>query len=89
MQKVSYTRVAEEINRGFDILTNGELRGGLAKIDATDFMKVQPKVWDKITPRNASGMQNAESAQANEMNLEFEAKTFERRSRRLNTNMAR
>ena len=30
LQKVSHMRVAEEINRGFDILTNGELRGGLA-----------------------------------------------------------
>lgn len=39
LQKVSHQRVAEEINRGFDILTNGELRGGLAKIEVTGYMK--------------------------------------------------
>lgn len=57
LQKVSRQRVAEEISRGFDILTNGNLRGGLAKIDATTFMQSEPKVWDRITPRNnASGL---------------------------------
>ena len=89
LQKVSHQRVAEEINRGFDILTNGQLRGGLAKIEATTYMKSQPKVWDRITPSNAQAAQLAESAAANEMSLDFEAKSFERRSRRLNTNMAR
>ena len=63
LKKVSHMRVAEEINRGFDILTNGQLRGGLAKIDATCFMQQQPKVWDKITPRNAAqGAQNTGTA---------------------------
>lgn len=30
LAKVSHGRVAEEINRGFDVITNGGLRGGLA-----------------------------------------------------------
>ena len=47
--------MAEELNRGFDILTNGDLRGGLAKIDATGFMKEAPKVWERISPRKDEG----------------------------------
>lgn len=51
LSKVSRGRVAEELNRGFDILTNGELQGGLAKIDATGFMAQKPRVWEAISPR--------------------------------------
>jgi len=50
LTKVSHQRVAEELNRGFDILTNGGLRGGLAKMQATGFMQQAPKAWDRITP---------------------------------------
>ena len=39
LKKVSHQRVAEELNRGFDILTNGNLRGGLAKMNSTGFMQ--------------------------------------------------
>ena len=58
LKKVSHQRVAEELNRGFDILTNGELRGGLAKMRATSFMQQQPKAWDKI-----GALQNTEPAE--------------------------
>ena len=50
LKKVSHGRVAEELSRGFDILTNGDLRGGLAKIEATGYMKQAPKAWDRISP---------------------------------------
>ena len=92
LQKVSRMRVAEELNRGFDILTNGQLRGGLAQINATSYMKEPPKVWDRITP---SGDKQANIFSANEasasgpIDLEFAAQNFDRRSKRLNTNMAR
>ena len=46
LRKVSRVRVAEELGRGFDILTNDKLAGGLAKIDATDYMTDRPKAWD-------------------------------------------
>ena len=52
LQKVSRMRVAEEIGRGFDVITNGELRGGLAQINATNFMQQQPKAWERISPSN-------------------------------------
>jgi len=48
LSKVSRKRVAEQLNRGFDILTNDQLQGGLAKIEATEFMRDAPKVWDQI-----------------------------------------
>ena len=54
LQKVSHQRVAEELNRGFDILTNGGLQGGLAQVNATSYMKPAQKAWDRISPRNAS-----------------------------------
>ena len=54
LQKVSHQRVAEELNRGFDILTNGGLQGGLAQINATNYMKQAPKAWDRISPKNGN-----------------------------------
>ena len=39
MRKVSHMRVREEIERGFDILSNGTLQAGLAKMNATDYMQ--------------------------------------------------
>mmetsp|Transcript_29804 Transcript_29804/g.36990 ORF Transcript_29804/g.36990 Transcript_29804/m.36990 type:complete len:110 (+) Transcript_29804:810-1139(+) len=48
LKKVSHKRVAEELGRGFDILTNDKLQGGLAKIEATQYMRDVPKVWDQI-----------------------------------------
>lgn len=58
LARVSHMRVSEELNRGFDILTNGGLRGGLAQLNATSFMKQQPRVWDKIncTPKTTSAV---------------------------------
>ena len=46
LAKVSIGRVVEELNRGHDILTNGSLRGGLAHMHSTGFMKTKPRVWD-------------------------------------------
>ena len=76
LQKVSHQRVAEELNRGFDILTNGNLRGGLAKMHSTGFMKVPTKAWDKITPRgqeNHSALNNnaPSEQQSKHLNLDF------------------
>lgn len=39
LRKMSYARVKEEHERGFDIMTNGKLTGGLAKLDATEYIK--------------------------------------------------
>lgn len=39
LQKVRYERVQEEVERGFDIINNGELGGGLKNLDATKYMK--------------------------------------------------
>ena len=88
LQKVSRMRVAEELNRGFDILTNGHLRGGLAKIEATNFMQEKPKVWNQISPRNQEDAGAAQASQASHLNVDFNNINFERRSKRLNTNLA-
>jgi hypothetical protein len=89
LSKVSHMRVAEELNRGFDILTNGGLRGGLAKIEATNFMQKPPKPWDMITPRGGDNEVAANVEVAQKALVDFQATSFDRRSRRLNTNMAR
>lgn len=89
LKKISYMRVAEELNRGHDILTNGELKGGLAKLEATSFMQKPPKPWDQISPRAADN-EDATNVEVSYKNLiDFPATTFESRSKRLNTNMAR
>jgi hypothetical protein len=33
LNKFKYDRVQEEVERGFNIITNGELQGGLTKLD--------------------------------------------------------
>ena len=38
LARISQKRVKEEMDRGFDILTNGGLTGGLAQFHKTDFM---------------------------------------------------
>ena len=48
LKKVSRKRVAEEEGRGFDIIANEKLQGGLAKMEATEFMQNAPRVWDQI-----------------------------------------
>ena len=48
LAKVSRKRVAEEHGRGFDIVTNNHLQGGLAKLEATSYMQEAPRVWDQI-----------------------------------------
>lgn len=70
LMKVSHMRVNEEITRGFDILTNSHLQGGLAQIEATQFMQKAPKAWDRITPR--ADYQTAEAQPNNQLNIEFE-----------------
>ena len=57
LAKVSYNRVAEEVGRGFDILTNGELRGGLAKISTSEWMNPKPKGWDMLSPSSLAAAQ--------------------------------
>ena len=68
LSKVSHMRVAEEINRGFDILTNGNLQGGLAKIQVTNYMQPKTKAWDLLSPKlageTASGNAGAEGTGA-------------------------
>ena len=53
LAKVSHKRVAEELDRGFDIINNGGLGGGLARIQTNEYMQVKPKAWEMITPRKA------------------------------------
>ena len=93
LSKVSYKRIAEEHGRGFDILTNDKLQGGLAKVDATQYMKNAPKIWDHIqakTTDNGFGVTATNATPlADASGLDFHATRFETRSRRLNTNMAR
>ena len=55
-------------------------------------MKQAPKVWDRISPRDKGDSQatpDLQPPQPNGANLDFQAQAFDRRSRRLNTNMAR
>ena len=48
MKKISHMRVREELDRGFDIVTNDQLKGGLANMSATNYMKKDDGVWSKL-----------------------------------------
>jgi len=94
LNKVSHMRVREEIERGFDIITNdAELKSGLAKMEATSFMKKAPGAWDKLATANESlasthsvGLGNPQAAKPP---VELTATRFNTRSKRLNTNAAK
>jgi hypothetical protein len=48
LNKVKYERVQEEKDRGFNIITNGELAGGLTQLDKTKYMKPQVGIWHQM-----------------------------------------
>lgn len=87
LSKVSRQRVAEELNRGFDILTNNELRGGLAQIEATEYMKSAPKVWDQICSKTQDKGFEMSGPMSSNSNVDFHATQFASRSRRLSTHV--
>lgn len=93
LNKVSHMRVREEIERGFDIITNdAELKSGLSKMGATAFMKKNPSTWDKLASASASQGFNSTQAvgtAAEQKTVELTATRFNTRSKRLNTNAAK
>jgi|LakMenEpi03Oct11_1017367.scaffolds.fasta_scaffold02815_4 hypothetical protein len=64
LNKIKFERVQEEVDRGFNILTNGELNGGLAKLEATKYMKPPIGVWQKLNSPETKGSKKAEMKQA-------------------------
>jgi hypothetical protein len=53
LNKVSFMRDREQLQRGFDILTNDHLSGGLAKRDATQFMQKPQPIWKRLESATA------------------------------------
>lgn len=51
LNRVKFDRIKDEVTRGFDILTNGDLSGGIAKLDSTKYMKPPVPVWQQLSPR--------------------------------------
>lgn len=92
MAKVSHMRVREEIERGFDILSNDKLKPGLTQMHATNFMKKQTHAWDRLNAtgqidyKGATGMQQQSTADAN---IDFNANRFATRAVRLDTTKAK
>lgn len=48
LRKVSHKRVEEEVNRGFDIINNGKVTGGLAQMDKSEYMKKPINTWTRL-----------------------------------------
>ena len=71
LAKVSYNRVAEEVSRGYDIMTGGELRGGLAKISTTNWMQPKTKAWDMLSPGSQAAAIPGNSAAADTAGFEL------------------
>jgi hypothetical protein len=63
LKKMSYERVKEQHQRGFDIMTNGELTGGLAKLDATEYIKKAEPSWSRIQPKTEAAKQASSHSQ--------------------------
>ena len=86
-------RVREEVERGFDILSNAELKVGLAQMNATQFMKKQEAAWNRLNPNTSTTEQiikGADTVVSNaDSNIDFNANRFATRSKRLNTNLAK
>jgi len=92
LNKVSYKRVEEQLGRGFDILTNGELPTSVTEtMNNSNLMKKAPSAWERLSPRaanQASETNKGFAETANNSNFEFSSTNFQSRSRRLNTNLA-
>lgn len=55
LNKVSYKRVEEQLGRGFDILTNGELPTSVTQtLNESNFMKKNQSAWERLSPRAAN-----------------------------------
>lgn len=50
LNRIKFDRVKEEVDRGYNIMNNGDLAGGLAKLEATKYMKPPTGLWEKLSP---------------------------------------
>ena len=64
LNKIKFERVKEEVNRGFNILTNGDLHAGLSKLESTKYMKPPIGVWQKLNSPETKGRKETEVKQA-------------------------
>lgn len=55
LNKVSYGRIQEQAERGFDILTNGDARHGAANLKHTDYMQKPTLKWNRMNAGVAPG----------------------------------
>jgi hypothetical protein len=84
LNKIKYERVQEEVERGFNIITNGELPGGLTKLDSTKYMKPKVAVWEKLSPKAAAKEKATETPVSHVMPAaELSGCDFKTRSRRI------
>jgi hypothetical protein len=48
LNKCSYGRIKEQAERGFDMLTNGDVRQGPANLKATEYMQKPLNSWTRL-----------------------------------------
>lgn len=48
LNKIKFDRVAEEVDRGFNIITNGDLPPGLSHLETQKYMKPSIGVWERM-----------------------------------------
>ena len=83
-------RDREQLQRGFDILTNDKLTGGLAKREATNYMREPSKVWDKLNSDAGQGepaakglLEQHKAQSTNQGTCDLSRTNFQTRSRRM------
>jgi len=52
LKRISYKHTEEQVNRNFDIITNGEMQPSLQMIknDQQEFLKKPTDTWNSIVP---------------------------------------
>ncbi len=67
-------RVREEVERGFDILSNGQLKSGLTALNGSSYMQKQQPAWVKIDATSSTLNNTIETAC--KTNIDFNANRF-------------
>ena len=83
LAKIKYERVQEEVERGFNIINNGDLPQELNKKNFKKFMKPQVGVWDRLSPKGEDAKANDFTTVQVQQAIQMNGCDFQTRSRRI------
>ena len=86
LRRISHKHTEEQVNRNFDIITNGNMQSSLNMIkkDQQEFLKKPSDTWSNIAPhQTAPASKNSQSAFAQGSDIELQRTQFGERATRV------